>query len=337
MKKVNIRELAQSLQLSASTVSKALKDSYEISSKTKQRVQEAAARLNYTPNPYASSLKKKHSKTIAVIIPEIADNFFSLAIKGIQSVAETKGYHLLIYLSHEKFINEKLIVAECSSGRVDGILISISEETISPEHYLKLTSEKIPIVFFDRDFENLDIPKVITNDYDCGYMAAQHLLERGCSNPVFLSVSSSLPICAKRAAGFAAALCAAGIMAEQKIISCTGNGDATVAEIRELLVSDHQPDGIVASVERLAFQVYLVAQENGINIPDEIKVVAFSTVETAPILNPSLTTITQPAFQMGKAAVELLFKCIEKPGVDLSGTCIELPSKLIIRNSSSGG
>src|SRR3954471_8921756 len=176
MKKLNIRELAQSLQLSTSTVSKALKDSYEISSKTKQRVHEAAERLNYTPNPYASSLKKKNSKTIAVIIPEIADNFFALAIKGIQSVAEAKGYHLLIYLSHEKFINEKMIAAECGSGRVDGILISISGETTSPEHYLKLRAEKIPIVFFDREFANLDVPKVVTNDYDCGFMAAKHLL-----------------------------------------------------------------------------------------------------------------------------------------------------------------
>ena len=216
MKKLNIRELAQSLQLSASTVSKALKDSYEISSQTKQRVLEAAERLNYTPNPYASSLKKKHSNTIAVIIPEIADNFFGLAIKGIQSVAETKGYHLLIYLSHEKFINEKMIAAECGSGRVDGILISISGETTSPEHYLKLQAEKIPIVFFDREFVDLDIPKVVTNDYDCGYIAAKHLLERGCSNPVFLSLSYSLSICAKRAEGFSVALFAAGITDEKK-------------------------------------------------------------------------------------------------------------------------
>ena len=334
MKKLNIRELAQSLQLSPSTVSKALKDSYEISSKTKQRVLEAAERLNYTPNPYASSLKNKNSKTIAVVIPEIADNFFSLALKGIQSVAETKGYHVLIYLSYEKYVNEKMIAAECSSGRVDGILISISGETTSPEHFLRLKAEKRPIVFFDREFENLDIPKVVTNDYDSGYTAAKHLLEQGCKKPVFLSVSSSLPICAKRAAGFAAALFEAGISAERKVISCTGNEDATLIEIRQLLLSDYQPDGIVASVERLAFQVYLAAQETGINIPDKLKVIAFSTVETAPILNPSLTTITQPAFQMGKAAVELLFKSIERPYVDLSGTCIELPSKLIVRNSS---
>ncbi|MFT4156106.1 LacI family DNA-binding transcriptional regulator [Parafilimonas sp.] len=336
MKKLNIRELAKSLGLSASTVSKALKDSYEISNATKQKVLEAAERLDYTPNPYASSLRKKRSKTIAVIMPEVADNFFSLAINGIQSIAKTKGYHVLIYLSHDKFEHEKMIVEDCRSGRVDGVLISISGETTSAEHCLKLRSEKIPVVFFDRELENLDIPKVITNDYDCGNTATRHLLERGCKNPVFLSLSSSLSICAKRAKGFAAALCETGINPERKIIACDGNEDAVIAEIKKLLLSSHRPDGFVASVERLAFQVYIASEEIGIKIPDDIKIVAFSTVETAPILNPSLTTITQPAFQMGRAAAELLFRNIEKPYLDLSRERIELPSKLIIRNSSGG-
>src|SRR5207245_7951363 len=131
---------------------------------------------------------------------------------------------------------------------------------------LRLQSEKIPLVFFDRGFENLDIPKVVTNDYDCGFMAAKHLLERGCRNPVFLSLSYSLSICAKRAEGFSAALLAAGIGIEQKIISYTGNEDGTIAEIRQLLLSNHKHDGIVASVVSLAFEVYLLAQENGIEI-----------------------------------------------------------------------
>src|SRR4249919_1430906 len=126
---INIQVLADTLKISKSTVSKALRDSHELSKETKKKILELATKLNYSPNPYASSLRKKKSKTIAVILPEVADNFFSLAINGIQSIAEAKGYHLLIYLSHEKFPNEKAIVDECSSGRVDGVLISISGET----------------------------------------------------------------------------------------------------------------------------------------------------------------------------------------------------------------
>ena len=173
-----MRELAKVLKLSVATVSKALSDSHEISDQTKKKVLEAASRLNYTINPYASSLRNKKSKTIAVILPEVADNFFSLAINGIQSVAEKNGYHVLIYLSHEKFKNEISIIEQCKSGRVDGVLISVSSETSNADHLLKLQQENIPIVFFDREFEGFPISKVITNDFESGNLAASHLLEK---------------------------------------------------------------------------------------------------------------------------------------------------------------
>src|SRR5215467_8297266 len=129
MSSINIQLLADTLKISKSTVSKALRDSHEISDETKKKVLELAAKLNYTPNPYASSLRKKKSKTIAVVMPEIADSFFALAINGIQSVAEKKGYHVLIYLSHENYSIEKNILNEITNGRVDGLLISVTRET----------------------------------------------------------------------------------------------------------------------------------------------------------------------------------------------------------------
>src|SRR5689334_12850451 len=151
MSKVNIKVLAEELQLSVSTISKALRDSYEISDETKKKVMELATRLNYIPNPYASSLRRKKSKTIAVVLPEVTDNFFSLTINGIQSIAETKKYHVLIYLSHEKYANEKTILNDCASDRVDKMLISISSETNSGDHIHKLQANNIPVVFFDRE------------------------------------------------------------------------------------------------------------------------------------------------------------------------------------------
>jgi len=210
MSRVNIKVLADQLQLSVSTISKALRDSYEISDETKKKVLELATRLNYVPNPYASSLRRKKSKTIAVVLPEVADNFFSLAINGIQSVAETKGYHVLIYLSHEKYANEKTILEDCASGRVDGVLISISSETNSADHINKLQANNIPVVFFDREQEGIETARVTTNDFDCGFLAAKHLLQKGCRKPAFFSISQSLPICLNREHGFKAALTAAG-------------------------------------------------------------------------------------------------------------------------------
>ncbi len=336
MRKTNIKELAQILNLSVATVSKALRDSHEISEQTKKKVLEAAKDFNYTPNPYASSLRRKKSKTIAVILPEVADNFFSLAINGIQSIAELKGYHVLIYLSHESFEIEKTVVEDCRSGRIDGLLISITSETQSAGHIMKLQSENIPIVFFDREFEEIVAPKVLTNDYESGYLSARLLIERGCKSLQFLSISSSLPICTKRAQGFLDAIAEAGMAKkeEEAIFYCTGTHAETHEQIRNLVANRKDIDGMVASVERLAIQVYLSCHELGVNIPHDLKVIAFSTVETAPILNPSLSTITQPAFEIGKTAADILFTLMDGKDYGYSKKPVILPSVLIERDST---
>jgi LacI family transcriptional regulator len=286
-------------------------------------------------NPYASSLRNKRSKTIALILPEVADNYFSLAINGIQSVAEKKGYHVLIYLSHEKFSNEKSILSECCSGRVDGVLMAVSSETTDADHIVKLQQQNIPIVFFDREFEGLHVAKVITNDFECGHQAATHLIKNGCKNPVFLSISSSLAICNNRANGFKAALRDKNMAnAGKAVIECRGTTTEVNMKIKNILTAKNKPDGIVASVERLAMSVYRVCQQMNVSIPAELKVIVFSTLETAPILNPPLTAIVQPAFETGKTAAELLFKGIEKKKYNLADEIIMLPSVLVERTSS---
>jgi LacI family transcriptional regulator len=334
MSKVNIKVLADQLQLSVSTISKALRDSYEISDETKRKVMQLATQLNYVPNPYASSLRKKKSKTIAVVLPEVADNFFSLAINGIQSIAETKGYHVLIYLSHEKFANERTIIEDCQSGRVDGVLISISSETNTTEHIERLQANNIPVVFFDREQEGIETARVTTNDFDCGQLATNHLLEKGCKRPVFVSISESLAICKNRMEGFKEALKEAGIAeVDEQIVYCTDN-DSMYNQIKIILQGSHRPDGIIASVEKIVTPVYLACHELNINIPRDIKVIAFATLDTAPILNPPLTTITQPAFEIGRAAATLLFKGVEKSTFDLSKEKVVIPSVLIEREST---
>lgn len=336
-KKINIKTLAAELNLSIATVSKALKDSHEISRETKRKVVSMAQKLNYTPNPYASSLRKKRSNTIAVVVPEVADNFFSLAINGIQSVAEKKGYHVLIYLSHENFDTEKIIIDDCSSGRVDGVLISITRETTSSDHIRKIHGDNIPVVFFDRELENIKAAKVVTNDYESGYLAAKKLIENGCKRPVFLSISSTLPMSVKRAEGFKAALKEAGIYPhkENPVVTISEISiDKIFDQVKKLLTGKNSPDGIIASVERLAVVIYLICQERDIQIPDELKVIAFSTVETAPVFNPPLSTITQSAFETGKTAAEILFKGIEKKNYDIGDEYIVIPSEFIERKSS---
>jgi len=336
MKNINIKELARELKLSVSTVSKALHDSYEISEGTKQRVLKTAARLNYVPNPYASSLRGRKSKNIGVVIPEVADSFFSLAINGIESVAKEKGYHVLIYLTHESFENEKTILKEFQGGRVDGVLLSVSRETSQSDHINDLISNGVPLIFFDRVCEDVETAKITTDDFAGGYKAAKHLIQQGCDKIAFLGISKSLSISSKRLQGYLQALEDHNLKADKKhILLCGNDAKKNYRLILKLLQRKDKPNGIVASVEKLTMPVYKACVALKLKIPGHVKIVCFSNLETASILNPSLTTITQPAFEMGKTATILLLKALEKKNVDLLEESLVIPSTLKIRKSTS--
>ncbi len=335
MKNINIKELAKELNLSVSTISKALHGSYEISEETKLRVMETAARLNYVPNPYASSLRGRKTKNIGVVIPEVADSFFSLAINGIESIAKEKGYHVLICLTHESFENEQTILKEFQGGRVDGVLMSVSRETTQSQHINDLIANGVPLIFFDRICEDVDTAKITTDDAESAYKATSHLIEQDCTQIAFMGISKSLSISNKRLEGYLRALEENNINADEKnIVLCTNDAGQNYQLTKKLLQQKNRPDGIVASVEKLTTPVYQVCGELKIKIPGELKVVCFSNLETASILNPSLSTITQPAFEMGKTAATLLFRSLEKPSFNLTKESMVIPSALVVRGST---
>jgi LacI family transcriptional regulator len=335
MKNINIRELANTLNLSVSTISKALNNSYEISDETKQRVLETATRLNYIPNPYASSLRGRKSKNIALVIPEVADSFFSLAINGIESVAKERGYHVLICLTHESFENEKTILKEFQGGRVDGVLMSVSRETIQTDHISDLIKNGLPLVFFDRVCENVSTAHITTNDFESGYCATKHLIEQGCRDIAFMAISNTLSISNKRLQGYTKALADNKMpFNKERILDCTNDAKENHALAKKTLKQIKRPDGIVASVEKLTAPIYQVCGELSLSIPRDLKVICFSNLETASILNPSLTTITQPAFEMGRAAATLLFTSLGKTNFRLPNENIVIPSILVPRDST---
>jgi LacI family transcriptional regulator len=173
---MNIKHLAKALDLSISTVSKALRDSHEISAQTKDRVLAKARELNYEVNPFASSLRKQKSKTIAVVIPEVVNDFFGPVINGIESIAQEKGYHVLIYLTHEDMQKEVAMIKLLQNGRVDGIMMSISAQTTDTAHLEELKDKEIPLVFFDRIAQHIDVPKVTTDDHNSSIIATEHLI-----------------------------------------------------------------------------------------------------------------------------------------------------------------
>lgn len=335
MSGVNLKKLAEELGLSISSVSKALRDSYEISADTKKRVMEMAEKLNYQPNPFARGLRKRKSITIAVVIPEIANNFFALAMDGIQLIAQEKGYHVLTYLTHEDALNEESTVKHLQGGRVDGVLMSLCGDSKSIEHLLALNETGVPVVFFDRVPAARDCPTVTTDDFESGYKATEHLIQAGCSRIGYLRVSGHLSITQKRMDGYLAALKKNKLPVDPRlIVDCTNDNLANVELLKGLLKMKNRPDGIFASVEKLAISTYYACNEIKMKIPQQLKIISFSNLRTASLLSPSLSTITQPAFEIGKESAAVLFQMIEKKNFNNRIEHVVMKSNLIERNSS---
>jgi LacI family transcriptional regulator len=332
---ITIRKIAKDLKIAVSTVSKALRDSHEISEETKRMVLEYAQKIEYKPNPYAGSLKNRKTRNIAVVLPEVADTFFSNAINGIESIAQDKGYHVMVYQTHESFELESSILQELRSGRVDGILISVSGGVMRDSNIHAQLAKEMPLVFFDRVCEDVETAKVLTDDFLSSYNATKHLISRGCKEIVFLSAAGNLSIVDHRREGFVKALTDNNVMAtDRHIILCSKDEGESMTIIEDVLKRRQKIDGVVASVEKLAMQTYSACHASGLSIPQDVKVIAFSNLPIAALLAPPLSTVVQPAFEMGKTAATLLFKSLAKK-INLHSERVVLPSMLCERESTA--
>jgi LacI family transcriptional regulator len=335
MAKVNLKQLAAELNVSLSTISKALRGSYEISADTKKKVIETAQRMGYNPNPYAGSLRHHKSKTIALIVPELTNNFFIQAISGAESVAQEKDYHILIYNTHDDSEKEQSLTRILQNGRVDGVIMSIASSTNKYDHLNELIHAGIPIVFFDRICHEIETAKITTDDFTSAFNATEHLIQNGCRDIAYLSISENLSIDNKRKQGYFEALSKHDIKINNaRIIKCNGDENNNYKKIKQLMQGAKKPDGIFASVEKLALTTYYVCNDLKIKIPQQIKIICFSNLRTATLLNPSLTTITQPAFEMGEQAATILFKYLDKKRTLIPNENITIKSELIKRNST---
>ncbi len=335
MAAVNLKQLAKILDLSISTVSKALRDSHEIGDATKLRVLAKAKEMDYTPNPFASGLRRNKSKTIAVVVPEVANNYFALAINGIERIAQENDYHVLIYLTHEDIEKEKGIMKHLENKRVDGVLMSVTMNTNNQTHLSDFQQKGIPIVFFDRICHEIETAKITTDDYISGINATKHLIENECKDIAFLSLGDDISIMQKRKSGYLEELLKNNMEVKpERIIKCGNDEEINYNLVKKLLSGKNKPDGIFASVEKLAITTYQVCRELNINIPNDIKIICFSNLETASLLSPSLSTITQPAYNIGKTAAEVMFKYLDKNKTYIPNENIILQSTLHIRESS---
>ncbi len=331
--RVTIKDIARELSISPSTVSRALKDHPDISAQTKIAVNELARKLQYEPNAIALSLKNSFSKTLGLIIPEIIHYFFSSVISGIEDVAYDAGFNVIICQSNESYEREVKNLHTLVSGRVDGLLVSVSKETTNFDHFKHVVDTGIPIVFYDRVCNEILTDRVIVDDADGAFKAVDHLASVGCKNIVHFAASQHLMIGRNRAMGYREAMRKNNLpFTEDMIIQCD-SFDCAKEMTEKLLKEKNPPDGIFAVNDLTAIGAMLAIKKAGLNIPDDIAVVGFSNGNYATMTEPSLTTVEQHGYEIGKIAINLLLDRL-RSDYDYEAITRMIRTDLVVREST---
>jgi LacI family transcriptional regulator len=336
---ITIKDIARELGISPSTVSRALKDHPDISKDTKKAVNELADKLNYQPNIVALNLRQKKTNTIGVIIPEVVHFFFSTVISGIEDVAYSAGYNVIFAQSNESYQREVAHVKTMFNSRVDGLLLSLSRETTNFDHVESIISKGVPIVFYDRMYNSPTSSKVIVDDYAGAKEAVNHLIEQGCKQIAHIIGAPNLIISSDRLRGYTDALKESNIEMNNDLIlqSESGTFEEGKKITQKLLSKKQGVDAIFCNNDPLAMGAMMAIKEKGLRIPQDIAVVGFSNWFFGELMEPSLTSIDQPGFEMGQEAARLLIRQIDMKVKDLGEPIQEtkiLKTKLIIRQSS---
>jgi LacI family transcriptional regulator len=333
--KITIKTIAMELGVSTSTVSKALRDSYEISIDTKDKIKAYAAMFNYKPNSLALQLRNQKTKLIGVILPRIVHHFFSTVIKGIEQGASEKGYHIMVCFSNESYKKEVENLKVLSNGSVDGLIVSIAKETLESKdftHFKDLVNEEIPLVLFDRVVDEVLCDKVVVDDVGAGYKATKYLLNQNSLKIALITTPEHINVGTLRRQGYEKALSEKGISVNKKLIIEIEEKENIKAQIER--VFDQDIDAVFAVNEIYAATAMRIAKEKGYKVPQEFSVIGFTDGLISEYSSPSITTIAQHGLEMGKQAVEVLIERIEKEAEVYEPKKIVISSNLKLREST---
>lgn len=343
-KKVTLKQIAKELDVAVSTVSKALKDSPEISQDTKDKIQAFAKLYNYKPNNIALSLKNRKTKTIGVIIPEIAHNFFSNVINGVEMYANKFGYNVIIGLSNESFDKEVINIETLANGSIDGFILSVAKGTLKKQDFHHLTetiNQGMPIVMFDRVVEHIVCDKVIVDDYQGAKNAVNYLIENGSKNIGIITTNDYLNIGKLRTKGYKDALVKNNITIDENLIlkvddeTLTENNLFEIEkEIERFFKQNPSLDAVFAVNELYALTAMKVARALQKNIPNEVQVIGFTDGILSRHATPTLTTISQHAQDIGEKSAQLLINRIENDDSEEMFESVIIPTKLIERETT---
>jgi len=327
---ITIKDLARILNVSISTVSRALKNHPDISDSTKKLVQDLAEELNYRPNEIALSLKNRKSNIIGVMVPTLVHHFFSSVIEGVENIAYKNGYQVMIYHSDELYERELQLTKSFMSYRLDGLIVSMSKETKEFSHFAKLAQLGIPMVYFDRVPDG-EYNKVLFDDYQGAYDAVTHMIKCGCKKIAHFGLPSSMDIGKKRTSGYLAALKDHGLaFNDDYIVKCDSYEGALKAS-EDLMYLFPDIDGIFAVNDLTAIGAMKQLQKMGKKIPEDVKIMGFSNEISSAISSPSLSTVDQQGILMGEEAIKLLLEDMD--GIKRTETKT-VKANLVIREST---
>ncbi len=330
---VTIKDIANKLGVSTSTVSRALKDHPDISVKTREAVKELAKILGYKPNMIALNLKHSRTNTIGVLVPEVEHYFFSSILNGIEEVAYKDNYSVMVFQSRESYMREVLIAQNFLTNRVDGVLASFSKNTHDFSHFEQIVDNEIPLVFFDREREEIHADSVIVDDYSGAYQAVKHLIREGSKRIAFYSAPQHLMIGKKRFEGYKSALEDSGIPFNSDLVYACDTFDEAIKISGSVLKKQDRPDAIFAVNDLTAIGAMKTAKKLGLKIPEDIRIVGFENSRSSWISEPELTTVDQFGYELGKKAAELLIKRIKSNDFSYTPERYTLKTELIVRNS----
>jgi len=335
MKKyATLKDIAKALNISTATVSRALADRWDVNCETKKLVLEEAKRQNYRPNPIATRLQNKRSKTIGLVVPEFTSAFFPKVIAGIQKVVDEAGFQLLITQSQESLEVEERNLKLLEGNMVEGVLISITREGENAEHYQKLIDSGIPIVFFNRVSSQVDAPRVIIDDYKLAFFATEHLIYNGFKKIYHFEGPINLSVSKERKRGFVDAMKKHKREVSDKIIHTAGVlSEKGYMAMQNLITKNDLPDAIFCFNDPCALGALKALKEAGLKCPEDVALVGFSETEIAQLVDPPLTSIEQPTFEIGETAARLLLEQLNEEET-IPFRTVKLTAKMNVRKSS---
>lgn len=333
-RQITLKDIAKALNLSASTVSRAMKNHPAISDETKKLVQDYAEKHKYKPNPLAMQLRTKKNNTIGVIVPEIVHYFFSTVLAGIQDEAEAKNYNLIFCHSNESYEREVKSVETLLDARVCGILASQSKATTTFQHFQDVIDNKVHLVFFDRICTGINTDKVVVDDYAGAFNAVDYMIQRGCKRVAFLGAAPSLHISNNRRMGYEDALRKNQLPIEKELIEVCDTGAMVAKVVPDMLKGEVIPDAFFCINDETAAYTVKLLKSEGLRVPEDVSVCGFTNSFITEVTDPTLTTVDQRGYEMGKEAARLLINRIEGRETKKGVVSKLIKTKLVIRDST---